>query len=50
MHDFFVQVDDGQIFGYRAADPLHLTVIIKGYRSKGAREKANTMRSYWVPA
>lgn len=41
--DFIILVDDGR------DDPLHLVVEIKGYRGEDAREKANTMRSYWVP-
>jgi type III restriction enzyme len=43
LPDFIVQVDDGQ------ADPLNLIVEIKGYRGEDAKEKANTMRAYWVP-
>ena len=42
--DFIVQVDDGQQDG-----PLNLIVEIKGYRGEDAKEKANTMRAYWVP-
>ena len=41
--DFIVQLDDGN------EDPLNLIVEIKGYRREDAKEKANTMRSYWVP-
>ena len=41
--DFIVQVDDGH------DDPLNLIVEIKGYRREDAKEKANTMRAYWVP-
>ena len=36
-------VDDGK------ADPLNLVVEIKGYRGENAKDKANTMREYWVP-
>ncbi|MDJ0944576.1 MAG: DEAD/DEAH box helicase family protein [Kiloniellales bacterium] len=43
LPDFIVQVDDGQ------ADPLNLIVEIKGFRGEDAKEKANTMRAYWVP-
>jgi len=39
-------VDDGR----GADDPLHLVVEIKGRRGEDAKEKANTMRQYWVPA
>ncbi|VFU10484.1 BPTD_3080 family restriction endonuclease [Methylocella tundrae] len=41
--DFIVQVNDGR------DDPLNLIVEIKGYRGEDAKEKANTMRAYWVP-
>ena len=43
LPDFIVQVDDGQ------SDPLNLIVEIKGYRGEDAKEKSNTMHSYWVP-
>jgi type III restriction enzyme len=43
LPDFIVRVDDGR------ADPLNLVVEIKGYRKEDAKEKANTMRAYWVP-
>jgi type III restriction enzyme len=43
LPDFIVQVDDGH------ADPLNLIVEIKGYRGEDAKDKANTMRAYWVP-
>jgi type III restriction enzyme len=43
LPDFIVQVDDGHL------DPLNLIVEIKGYRGENAKEKANTMRSSWVP-
>ncbi|OGA53218.1 MAG: restriction endonuclease [Betaproteobacteria bacterium RIFCSPLOWO2_12_FULL_62_58] len=41
--DFIVQVDDGY------DDPLNLVVEIKGYRGEDAKDKANTMRAFWVP-
>jgi type III restriction enzyme len=41
--DFIVRIDDGR------SDPLHLVVEIKGYRKEDAKEKANTMRTQWVP-
>ncbi len=41
--DFIVQVDDGR------EDPLNLIVEIKGYRGEDAKDKANTMHTYWVP-
>ena len=43
LPDFIVQVDDGQ------PDPFNLIVEVKGYRGENAKEKANTMRSYWIP-
>ena len=43
LPDFIVQVDDGR------SDPLNLIVEIKGYRGEDAKEKANTIRVYWVP-
>jgi type III restriction enzyme len=43
LPDFIVRIDDGH------ADPLNLIVEIKGYRGEDAKEKANTMRAYWVP-
>jgi type III restriction enzyme len=43
LPDFVVQIDDGQ------PDPLSLIVEIKGFRGEDAKEKANTMRAYWVP-
>ena len=36
-------MDDGK------PDPLNLIVEIKGYRGEDAKEKANTMRAYWIP-
>ena len=30
-------------------EPLNLIVEIKGFRGEDAKEKANTMRAYWVP-
>ena len=41
--DFIVQIDDGR------PDLLNLVVEIKGYRGEDAKEKAATMRNYWVP-
>jgi len=41
--DFIVQLDDGH------TGLLNLIVEIKGYRGEDAKEKANTMRAYWVP-
>ena len=44
--DFIALLDDG----HGADNPLHLVVEIKGRRGEDAKEKANTMRQYWVPA
>lgn len=43
LPDFIVQIDDGK------PDPVNLIVEIKGYRGEDAKEKASTMRAYWVP-
>mgnify|MGYP001792114120 CR=1 FL=1 len=43
--DFIVQVDDG----HGPDDWLNLIVEIKGYRGEDAKDKASTMRNYWVP-
>jgi type III restriction enzyme len=43
--DYIVQVDDG----HGTDDPLNLIVEIKGYRGEDAKEKAGTMKTYWVP-
>jgi len=47
--DFIVQVDDGRVTSDGDPDPLNLIVEIKGYRGENAKDKANTMRAYWVP-
>ena len=47
--DFIVQVDDGYVSADGRTEPLNLIVEIKGYRGEDAKEKANTMRAYWVP-
>lgn len=44
LPDFIVRIDDG------GAEPLNLVVEVKGYRGEDAKEKANTMKAYWVPA
>jgi type III restriction enzyme len=43
--DFIVLVDDGQ----GDDNLLHLIVEIKGFRGEDAKEKKNTMDTYWVP-
>lgn len=45
LPDFIVRIDDGR----GADDPLNLIVEVKGFRGEDAREKAETMRAYWVP-
>jgi len=43
--DFIVLIDDGR----GKEDPLQLVVEIKGYRGEDAKDKKNTMDTYWVP-
>jgi type III restriction enzyme len=43
--DFIVRVDDGR----GADDPLNLVVEIKGARDEDDKDKAETMRTLWVP-
>lgn len=43
LPDFIIQVDDGK------EDPLNLIIEVKGYRGENAKDKANTMRAFWVP-
>ena len=43
LPDFVVLVNDGK------GNLLHLIIEIKGYRGEDAKEKANTMRNYWIP-
>ena len=45
LPDFIVLVEDG----HGPDDLLHLIVEIKGYRREDAKEKATTMKTYWVP-
>ncbi len=45
LPDFIVQIDDG----HGEKDLLNLIVEIKGYRREDAKEKKNTMDTYWVP-
>jgi type III restriction enzyme len=50
LPDFIVQVDDGSPnLPDGRPDWLNLIVEIKGYRGEDAKEKANTMRNYWIP-
>jgi len=41
--DFIVQIDDGR------DDLMNLIVEIKGYRGEDAKDKVNTMKTYWIP-
>jgi len=43
LPDFIVQIDDDQ------EKPLNLIVEIKGFRGEDAKDKANTMRAFWIP-
>lgn len=43
LPDFLVQIDDDR------PDLLNLIVEIKGFRGEDAKEKAETMRTFWVP-
>ena len=43
LPDFIVQIDDGH------PDPLNLIIEIKGLRGEDAKDKANTISTYWIP-
>ncbi|MFP4012288.1 MAG: BPTD_3080 family restriction endonuclease, partial [Spirochaetaceae bacterium] len=51
--DFIVRIDDRpeaeRAAGGSPADPLNLVIEVKGFRGEDAKEKANTMKTYWVP-
>jgi len=49
LPDFIVRIDDGHTTAEGEPDPLNLIVEVKGYRGEDAKDKANTMRTYWVP-
>ncbi len=55
LPDFIVQIDDSLLSRSDAPrsnaphDPLNLIVEIKGFRGEDAKEKANTMRTCWIP-
>ena len=44
LPDFLVRIDTGD-----ASAPLHLIVEIKGYRGEDAKQKKETMDTYWIP-
>lgn len=43
--DFIVKIDDDR----GEDDLLNLIVEIKGFRGEDAKDKASTMRNYWIP-
>ncbi|MGD0959957.1 MAG: DEAD/DEAH box helicase family protein [Methylomonas sp.] len=45
LPDFIVRIDDGQ----GEDDLLNLIVEIKGFRREDAKDKKNTMETYWIP-
>ena len=47
--DFIVRIDDGRPPVDGKPDLLNLVVEIKGFRGEDAKEKKNTMDTYWVP-
>lgn len=47
--DFILRIDDGKSAEDGSLDPLNLVVEIKGFRNEDAKDKAETMRTYWVP-
>jgi type III restriction enzyme len=47
--DFIVRIDDGRPPKEGKPDLLNLVVEIKGFRGEDAKEKKNTMDTYWVP-
>jgi type III restriction enzyme len=51
--DFIVRIDDRpeaeRAAGGPPEDPLNLVIEVKGFRGEDAKEKANTMKTYWVP-
>ncbi len=50
LPDFIVLVDDGRpLRDDGTPDLLHLIVEIKGYRGEDAKDKAQTMATYWIP-
>ncbi len=46
--DFIVQIDDGHTQPDGTPDWLNLVVEIKGLRGEDAKDKANTIRNYWI--
>ena len=53
LPDFIVQIDDSPSVTnpsiHQSTNPLNLIVEIKGFRGEDAKEKANTIRTCWVP-
>ncbi|WP_419838258.1 nucleotidyltransferase domain-containing protein [Candidatus Poriferisodalis sp.] len=46
--DFILRVSDDRVSD-DGGEPLHLVVEVKGFRGEDAKDKAATMRNYWVP-
>ncbi len=49
LPDFILRIDDGRRTAEGEPNPLNLIVEVKGFRGEDAKDKANTMRAYWVP-
>jgi type III restriction enzyme len=45
LPDFIVLVDDGR----GPENPLHLVVEVKGYRNEDAKQKKDTIETFWIP-
>jgi type III restriction enzyme len=45
LPDFIVLVDDG----HGPENPLHLVVEVKGYRNEDAKQKKDTIETFWIP-
>ena len=45
LPDFIVLVDDG----HGLENPLHLVVEVKGYRNEDAKQKKDTIETFWIP-
>jgi type III restriction enzyme len=45
LPDFIVLVDDG----HGPQNPIHLVVEVKGYRNEDAKQKKDTIETFWIP-
>jgi type III restriction enzyme len=45
LPDFIVLVDDGR----GPENPLHLVVEVKGFRNEDAKQKKDTIETFWIP-